>query len=162
MSKHLRTQWKQSKISYWTYPYCTYPYIGSWGKGYHTPVIWHRNPIQLVNNYSKIYGQNIVTSCSSTDSERLHHCNHPVNNPGSCWIFPILHNGLEMSPELPIHLEESGPPHKTRFLGSIWVHISNITSVSSAVFVWITAVTNTHTNRPRNTGNNRPYPMLFL
>ena len=55
------------------------------------------------------------TSCHSTDSERLHHCCHLLNNFGSRWIFPILHNGPEDATKLPLPLGEFRLPSNTRF-----------------------------------------------
>ena len=56
----------------------------------------------------------------------------------------------------------SGPPSNTWFLGSTRVHNPNGITISSAVFAWLTSVTDRQTDRqtdrPRySIGNNRPH-----
>ena len=61
-------------------------------------------------------------------------------------------------PDIPVlHVEGSESPPITWFLGPTWVHTQNGTSIGLVILAQLMVVTNRHTHRPRNTGNNRPH-----
>ena len=56
-----------------------------------------------------------------------------------------------------LHVEGSESPPITWFLEPTWVHTQNGTSIGLVILAQLMVVTNRHTHRPRNTGNNRPH-----
>jgi len=104
------------------------------------------------------HSRSLLTSCCRTDNKRPHHCWHLPKKDWEYWLLArySLHSimGSEMPPKLPIPLGYLSPTHiNTWFLGPTGVHSLNS---SSAVFVGLTVVTDTH-----STQDTVPLPTTF-
>jgi len=78
------------------------------------------------------------------------------------WLYslPILDNGTgHVPPKLPLLLGVLGPSKNTWFLRPTRDHYPNGISIGSAVFVWLTLMSNRQSHRARYIDSNRPQLM---
>jgi len=91
------------------------------------------------------------TSYCSSDSEMTHRCSHLPNKVQTINRTPdisLLYNGwgYPLPPKNCPFLWGIWAIHNTWFLGPTLVYIPNSISIASAVFVWLTVVTNRRTD----------------
>jgi len=74
------------------------------------------------------------------------------------YSLPILYNGAGHAPEIAPFLRRYGPPPNTGCLEPTGVHNPNGISIGSAVFAWLTVVS----NRPPYSDSSRPHLMRCI